>query len=154
MTAQAHVIIDTNVLVVANGQNDHVSQDCSDACVEFVAQVCRDKHVILDADDEVRKEYAGVLKTARPYGIGAMLLFQILQQRRVKLVEIIRSVEGNYVDFPIDPALASFDRSDRKFAALGKKTRVPVTNAADSDWKKFERPLRLHGIHVIQLCKA
>jgi hypothetical protein len=36
-----------------------------------------------------------------------------------------------FVDFPNDPALNGFDRSDRKFAAAARKAEVPVATATD-----------------------
>ncbi len=150
------VIVDTNVAVVANDQNSGVRLSCIDACKIFVVQA-RNAHVVLiDDTDAIRQEYAQALQQSRPYGLGAMFLQHIYQHRynpaRVRLVELPIGVDGEYIDFPKDPSLATFDSSDRKFAALSRKTGIPVTNATDSDWIDSIADLTAHGITVDFLC--
>jgi len=67
-------------------------------------------------------------------------------------VTLPTTVTGDYLDFPDDPALHNFDRSDRKFAALARRERIPVANATDSDWHQFARPLNAHGIEINFIC--
>ncbi|TGQ89976.1 hypothetical protein EN851_20285 [Mesorhizobium sp. M8A.F.Ca.ET.208.01.1.1] len=150
------VIIDTNVAVIANRQNSNVITSCVDACVVFLA-AARNNHVILiDAGDEIRAEYAGALKMRRPYELGAQFLIYVLQQQhnpdRVKRVQLDKTAGGAFSDFPTAVELATFDQSDRKFAALSAKTKVAVTNATDSDWSDHAAALGANGIVVDFLC--
>jgi len=152
----AEVIIDTNVAVVANRQSPKVAQECIDACAEFLA-VARAEHVILlDQDDEIRAEYARALSMGRPYQLGAQFLVHVLQHqhgaRHVRLVHLPKDAAGMFADFPTVAALAKFDLSDRKFAALGRRAGVPVTNATDSDWAAHLPALNANGIAVNFLC--
>lgn len=150
------VIIDTNVIVIANHQNAKVVESCVDTCIRFIINVKINGVVLLDTSDEIRSEYNNALKMGRPHQLGALFLMHIFQQqynsKYVRQIDIEKTPSGEFVDFPIDPALAKFDRSDRKFAALAKKSGVAVANATDSDWVDFQTPLSDNGITINFLC--
>ena len=152
----SEVVIDTNVMVVANRQNAKVAQSCADACVAFLIRARAADVVLLDNGDEIRGEYARALQQGRPYQLGMQFLIHIYQQlgnlRHVRMVELARDGDGGFADFPRDAALAAFDRSDRKFAALARATGAAVTNATDSDWLEFLPALNGCGIEVNFLC--
>ena len=149
-------IVDTNVMIVANRQNGDVASNCIDSCVEFLILLKKSGTIIVDCGDQIRSEYAQAISQGRPYQLGAQFLIHFYQnqynEKHVKRVEIPIDNLGNYVDFPKDKDLESFDLSDRKFAALSRKTGVPVTNAVDSDWVDFYVPLKESGIDVNFLC--
>lgn len=150
------VIIDTNVAVVANGQSTEVVSSCVNACMRFLTRAKTEHVVLLDGGDEIRAEFAKALQHRRPYELGAQFLIYVLQQQwnpdRVRIVHLDRTAQGGFVDFPSDPELATFDPSDRKFAALARKTGTPVTNATDSDWADSLAALNANGISVHFLC--
>ena len=150
------VIIDTNVAVVANRQNHDVVANCEITCIEFIARSRAEHVVLLDGGGEIRREYARALQKRRPYELGAQFLFHVLQQQfnplHVRIVELGKNEVGDFVDFPAVPELAAFDPSDRKFAALAKKTGPAVTNATDSDWADSLAALEANGIAVNFLC--
>jgi hypothetical protein len=74
-----NVIIDTNVLVVANGQNANVTQECKDACSEFLYK--HDESILLlDTDDEIRSEYVRNLSKKRPYEVGIQFYAKHLKE--------------------------------------------------------------------------
>ena len=56
------------------------------------------------------------------------------------------------MDFPDDPALATFDQSDRKFAALARRVGVPVVNATDPGWLDHRPALEANEISVEFIC--
>ena len=117
------------------------------------------RHVVLmDMGDEIRAEYAKAFSDARPYQLGVQFLIHILRHQgdlsRVKMVELMKDGSGEFVDFPKAKELSTFDRSDRKFAALAKKTSVSVTNATDSDWAIHFAALSANNIGVKFLCGA
>lgn len=149
------VIIDTNVMIVANHQNPDVAIDCVEACILFLIKAKADHVVLLDGGDEIRAEYANALRTRRPYELGAQFLIHIYQQQRnperVRIVDLDKTPSGEFVDFP-NVQLSAFDPSDRKFAALARKTGTPVTNAIDSDWANNLATLNANGIAVHFLC--
>jgi hypothetical protein len=150
------VIVDTNVAVVANQQNGGVVTSCIDACTIFIT-MARGQHIVLiDDADAILQEYAKALQKSRPYGLGALFLQHVYQHQynpaRVRRVALATNAGGQFADFPNDPALANFDPSDRKFAALARKAGVPVTNATDSDWVDSIAALNAQGIAVDFLC--
>lgn len=149
-------IVDTNVMIVANRQNGEIAPNCIDNCVEFLVGLQKSGVLILDSSDQVRLEYAQAISQGRPYQLGAQFLIHVYRnqfnEKHVKRVEISVDKLGNYIDFPSAEELEKFDLSDRKFAALSRKTGVPVTNAVDSDWVDFYVPLKESGIDVNFLC--
>ena len=150
------VIVDTNVPVVANGQNPDVADACIDACKLFIAGIPGKRVVLLDTADEIRAEYAQALRNGRPYQLGDQFLLFVYQHqydsRHVRRVDLPKHPDDAFVDFPAARELATFDRADRKFAALARKTGIAVTNATDSDWADHAPVLNAHGISVEFLC--
>ena len=149
------MIVDSNVLVVANDQSVGVSEDCTDASKQFLAQ-SRHRVLLLDSDDEILREYLGSVLVSKPFGLGAQFLIYVIQNQyntdHARRVEIRRDALGGLADFPTDARLDSFDPSDRKFAVLSKTENVPVTNSVDSDWANHVCPLADNGIVVEFLC--
>lgn len=152
------VIIDTNVMMVANHQHAGATGACVDACVAFLIQVRSKRVVLLDSADQVRIEYANALSQGRPYQLGAQFLMHIYQnqfnEKHVRRIDLEVTPGGEYLAFPVTAELKTFDPSDRKFAALSKVTGVPVTNAVDSDWALSLAALEAGGIRVTFLCGA
>jgi len=152
----SEVIVDTNVAVVANRQNPNVSDQCVGACIGFLIEVQNKKIILIDTADDIRNEYAAALAMRRPYELGAQFLLYVLQNqfnpKHVKRVELEKDQLGEFLDFPSTPELRTFDKSDRKFAALAKKTGSAVTNAVDSDWADHIAALNANGIEVDFIC--
>lgn len=152
----SNVIIDTNIMVIANRQNRDVAVSCMDACVKFLIRAQASSTVLMDSGDEIRAEYTRALRVGTPPQLGAQFLIHIYREQWnsqfVRHVELEKSVEGEFADFPNAPEIAGFDRSDRKFAALARRTGTPVSNAVDSDWIDYRDHLDAHGISVDFIC--
>lgn len=150
------VIIDTNVVVVANRQNPDVRENCIDACRKFLSTAHSDCVVLIDNDDEIKKEYLAGIDLKKSHELGARFVFHLLQnqynEKHFRRIKLFKDDGNNYIVFPGIPALINFDQSDRKFAALALKEQTPVTNATDSDWAHFRAPLADNGIEVNFLC--
>lgn len=60
----------------------------------------------------------------------------------------------DFAEFPADPALAGFDRSDRKFVAVavGSGREPAILNATNSDWWDCRGTLGANGIRLEFLC--
>ena len=153
-------IVDTNVPIVANGRPDRargsraVSVSCRVAAVELLMKIIGSGTLVLDLAGEIQGEYRRHLSPRGQPGVGDLFYLTVLQSapKKVERVVLPRNTDGSYVDFPDDPALARFDRSDRKFAALARRERVPVSSATDSDWLDFRVPLAANGIDVDFVC--
>jgi hypothetical protein len=149
-------VVDTNVAVVANGRAAHASVSCRLATLEFLDALVRRGRVVLDADGAIQQEYRRHLSPSGQPGVGDRFFQLILQSApsRVERIELAKNELGEFVDFPEDPRLATFDSSDRKFAAAARKAAVPVANAVDSDWLDHLSALEANGIAVEFVCGA
>ena len=153
-------IVDTNVPIVANGRPDRargsraVSLSCRMAAVELLMKIIGSGTLVLDLAGEIQEEYHRHLSPQGQPGVGDRFYLTALQSSpsQVERVILPRNPDGDYIDFPDAPALARFDRSDRKFAALARRERVPVSSATDSDWLDFRGPLAANGIDVDFVC--
>ncbi len=71
-------------------------------------------------------------------------------------IKIVPDPLGDRVfeEFPDDPDLAGFDRSDRKFVAvaLASEESPPILNASDTDWWEVRDALARHGVYPRFLC--
>jgi predicted nucleic acid-binding protein len=151
------LVLDTNVLVVANRQNSAVTERCIDQARECVANAAIRDTVCLDTDDQILAEYSRQINAeARPQDIAARLLIWLRQnqynEKRIRLFDLKVNLAGDYTDCPIELITAGFDVSDRKFAAIAKKGKATVINATDSDWLDHSATLLRAGIDVDNLC--
>ncbi len=151
------VTIDTNVLVVANCQNPLVTEDCVVMARECVAAISLRGTIFLDRDDAILQEYGGQIDAEqRPQDISARLLVWLRQNRfshkRIRLVDLARGADGEYVNCPRSLISAGFDVSDRKFVAIARKEGIVVVNAVDSDWIDNASLLRNEGVQVDNIC--
>lgn len=157
-------IIDTNVPKTANGKSEQASKSCVRACVEKL-QAFQDNqnNGILIIDDRYRiiREYQRQLSQLSKKGEsspgGEFLRWVLNNYTNPQVCEIHTltsdpAMEGNFLEFPDDPALAKFDISDRKFAALAAITGEEVWNAVDSDWWCYRIPLEQNGVKILFLC--
>jgi hypothetical protein len=154
------VVVDTNVPVVANSRSGQASPDCVLVCLQRLVRITRTGRVALDDQWRIIREYQANLRSSGQPGVGDAFLKWILDNRanpeRCELVKITPiDNEKSFQEFPSDPALRHFDRSDRKFVAvaLAHSQRPPILQAIDSKWWAFRAPLRRNGVNVEFLCQ-
>lgn len=152
-------VVDTNVPIVANGRlttigSRSASVDCREATVRFLQQIHRKGKILIDTEGEIQTEYRKHLHPSGQPGVGDRFYQDVLNSapRLVERVDLPRDADGEYVDLPRALVDAGFDPSDRKFAALAKRQRVPVVNATDSDWLEHRATLLANDIEVEFLC--
>lgn len=153
------VVVDTNVGVVANERHAGASPDCVIACVDALERIIRgnDRLVLDDEWEILREDQHNMASSGQPGPGDAFLkwaLNNLANPQRCECVPIDRIAEGQYLPFPDDPSLASFDPSDRKFVAvaLASESRPPILNAVDSDWWRAREALARAGVEVKFLC--
>lgn len=152
------LVIDTNVLLVANKQHEGVSARCIISCVEALDMIRKSGVVVLDDAYEILREYS--LKTTPNTGnrVGDVFLKWLYQNlgnpKNVERIHIEPHAEKVYEDFPNDDALADFDRADRKFVAVAARhaQRHKILQAADSKWIEWSAKLAEHRIVIEFLC--
>lgn len=156
----SQMVVDTNVAVCANGETPQASPRCVIACVDALEALKRRGTVLIDVHGDILGEYVGRLSRSGQPGVGDAFLRWLIDNQanryRVRQVTTTPDGAGGYAEFPADPALAGFDRDDRKFVAvaLSASRRHPpsILNATDSDWKTFEAELAIHHVRIEFLC--
>jgi hypothetical protein len=151
-------IIDTNVILVANGSHDDVGPDCVKACALRLQAILKDQRIALDSSFEILLEYQNKTQPKKGNGPGDAFVKWALQNNanaaRCDLVPITPHAKRGYESFPDDARLANFDPPDRKFVAVAAahQDHPPILQAADSKWIAWAPALKEHGIEVDFLC--
>lgn len=117
--------------------------------------------ILVDACGLILREYRKNLRHETAPGIGfAFLRWAHDGQgsaacRHVRITRRPGSDE-DYEEFPSDPALSGFDRSDRKFVAVALASGEDpwIANALDSDWAVHHSVLLAHGVRVRFVCPS
>jgi hypothetical protein len=150
-------VVDTNVAIVANGDSEDglpVRVSCRVAAVNFLRELLSKHIVLVDVQKHITTEYRHKLNPAGQPGVGDLFYQKVLQSGpdRVGWIDLDPSLHEDGGTFPESLVSEGFDRSDRKFAALAKFCKVPVVNAADSDWVIHGATLAQEEIEVQNLC--
>lgn len=153
------VVVDTNVIVVANGKSEQASATCVLTCIERLQQI-RDGDVKLVLDDgrRILNEYMRNLHTG---GIefGDRFLRDLLTNidKMCDFVSItnVDGLENVFLEFPSDHALIDFDPADRKFiaVALTHSDIPPILQAVDSEWWNYRDTLKQNGVIIDFVCE-
>jgi hypothetical protein len=151
------VVIDTNVLVVANGRHEAAQERCVGACIDALERA-RGEPVVIDDGQCILDEYRRHCMFSGQPGLGdaffKWLWSRQADPRHCRQVRITLHAPRGFVEFPADHRLQGFDREDRKFVAvaLAAGDSPPVLNASDSDWWHARKVLGEHGVSVSFLC--
>lgn len=156
----APAVIDTNVLLVANGSHRDVSRECQTACVQRLLAQQQGGVTVIDTGYRILSEYQTKTRPNQPKGVGDVFLKWLLQNQhnstRVHQVELTEVSERTYSEFPDQALQASFDAPDRMFAAVAHAhtDKPPVWQAADCKWLDWWPALLAKGVKVEFLCQA
>ncbi len=152
-------IVDTNVPIVANGRSEDnvgkvVSVACRAAAITFLIDVLKNGKIFVDLAGEIQGEYHRYLNVFGQPGVGDRFYQEVLHSAptRIIRVELEKDANGEFNDLASAIVNSGFDPSDRKFAALSTKVKVPVFNATDSDWVDHSLLLKANGVDVFNLC--
>lgn len=152
------VVIDTNVLLVANGRHGEVSDECRMACISELLKCQQSGIVVIDDSYSILSEYQNKTSPNSPKGPGDVFLKWLLQnQNNRKRVHQVPIAASNHIDSSVLPelsALQGFDPSDHKFVqvALSHPRRPPIWQASDSKWLAWWQKLGICGVAVVFLC--
>lgn len=151
-------VIDTNVLLVANGSHQDVSDACMQRCIERLIYQKERGITVIDDCFHILREYQNKTHPNQPKGVGDVFLKWLLQNQlnttHVEQISITEIEENRYMEFPDANLEARFDAPDRKFAAVSNAhpQKPPILQAADCKWLDWWETLRDHGIVVEFLC--
>ena len=155
------VVVDTNVVVVANALSEQASEDCVAICAERLEEIMRDEvKLVLDDAWQILGEYAQNLHFTGN-DVGDRFLRWVLRNWRnpvrCDLIHItpVNGSENEFEEFPDDPALNNFDPDDRKFiaVAVAHPEVPPILQAVDSQWWDFRDAFRRNGVTVEYICE-
>ena len=153
------IVVDTNVVVVANGRSEQASSDCVETCGERLEEIMRGEiKLVLDNRWIILREYMQNLRS-NGADVGDRFLGWLLvnKDERCDLVPItpIDGSENEFEEFPDDPALDGFDPDDRKFIAVAcaHLEKPPILQAVDSQWLDFRNAFRQNGVTVEFICE-
>lgn len=152
-------IIDTNVLIAANGRDcPQVTPKCQLRTGQYLRDIKENGIIVIDNQWLILKEYRNKVNQTGQPGIGDAFLKWVLtnqtNSQRCQQVKIHPSEDNSFQEFPDDTQLKKFDPSDRKFVAvaLAAQDCPPIINAVDSDWAEFYEALTIYGISIEFLC--
>ena len=154
------VVVDTNVLLVANGLHAKVSPDCVIACVKRLQTLEKKGVVVIDDGYRILREYRKKTSVSPPKGVGDLFLKWLMRNatntRHVEQVPLTETAADCFEEFPVPSLAAAFDPPDRKFAAVAHAhpEKPPVWQAADSKWLAWWQDLRAQGVRVEFLCPS
>ena len=154
------VVIDTNVLVVANGKHDGVSPACVAACVKQLQRAQKQAVIVVDDGYRILSEYQNNLCPNRGKGVGDSFLKWLLQQKanpkHVHQISLTDHGTDQFDEFPDAALEAEFDPPDRKFVAVAHAHpgKPPVWQASDCKWLNWWPALAEAGVRVEFLCPA
>lgn len=158
MKVGSHLVVDTNVLLVANEQHSSVSPECVIRCIEALECLRKNGCIVLDDEYVILSEYGQKTKPNTGNRVGDAFLKWLLQHvgnpRYVAQVPIEKHAERGYTEFPDDAELTEFDRDDRKFVAVAAAHPKcpPILQGSDSKWLDWSERLIAHGIKIEFLC--
>ena len=157
------IVIDTNVLLVADGKAKQMSDVCVQECLSRLERVKSHEQVVLDRAWIILGEYHNKLSPNHSPTPGSAFLKWLLQVQGVaKHVSQVKITPKNgdqtlFVEFPPDQELEkAFDPADRKFIAASNAhpEKPPVLQSADSKWLAWEKKLAAYGIRLEILCRC
>jgi hypothetical protein len=154
------VVVDTNVLLVADQRHEDVSPECVEACALHLQKIMRSGRIALDDGFRILKEYQGQIGSGGPKGPGGAFMKWSLQNwantECCDAVTINEHSDRGFEEFPVDNRLRHFDASDRKFVAVvaAHKGHPPILQASDSRWLAWAPQLESHGLTVEFLCRS
>ncbi|HET7232759.1 MAG TPA: hypothetical protein VFJ16_22305, partial [Longimicrobium sp.] len=153
------VVIDTNVCLVANGRHAQANPSCVMRCIDSLMDA-RTRTVVIDEGYLILEEYQRHLSFSGQPNVGDAFFKWLWDNhcndrhcQRVRLTPLADPHRA-FEEFPDDPALVAFDRSDQKFVAVALASSLDpeVLNASDSDWWNTREALISHGLHLTFLC--
>jgi hypothetical protein len=151
-------VIDTNVLLVANGQHLNASNDCVLECINRLVNIQKNGITVLDSGYQILNEYSQKTSVNPPKGVGDVFLKHLYRQSankmRVELVTLTQTSPDFFNEFPDCNLQATFDAPDRKFVATSNAhPRKPaILQAVDCKWLDWWPALHKGGIVVDFLC--
>ena len=159
------VIVDTNVIVVANDVDDDDQRSCKERCQDRLEQIIdQDEKVVVDDEWRIFEEYKRYVDPNTRKGIGDLFVKNLLQNlgnsEICTMVHITPTQDRRgFEEFPDDPILSDFDPDDRKFIAVAGafknlyQQKAILLQAVDSQWYGFREAFVKNGLGIEFICE-
>ena len=153
-------VVDTNVILAANEQQPEVRLECVERCIQELLDLRRSGTVVIDDAGRILSEYMRKTKPWTSQKTGDAFVKWLSDNRlnkdRCEQVSLtpMPGDDQDFHEFPRDPRLASFDRSDRVFVAtcLAHPRHPHLLEACDTDFYEFRDALERAGLEIEFLC--
>lgn len=152
-------VVDTNVILVANGQHQDVSAICLATCATKLQSIMRSEKLVVDDCFIILQEYQNKTTPKTGNRPGDAFVKWALRNNantdRIDQVALQVHQERGFESFPDCPALKNFDPPDRVFVAVAAAhfQTPPILQAADSKWLDWTASLAHHNVNVEFLCR-
>lgn len=151
-------VVDTNVILAANGAHAELSAACVDECIAALQELMAGGVVVIDDAFHILSEYQHKTSASAGKQAGDVFLKWLLRNcgnpAFCQQVTLHEYAENCFAEFPLPGLEKQFDPSDRKFVATANAHpgKPVILQAADSKWLNWFRQLQDAGIHVQFLC--
>jgi len=148
-----HFVIDTNVLMTADGQAPQAPPECVLRSIDALAEA-KNGRICIDDGMRILDEYTQNLGYAGQPGAGKAFVKWVWENQanpeHSERLPIHDNSERVFDEFPADPELEGFDINDRKFVAVALTSlhKPEILNAVDQDWWDYKEPLRKNGVKI------
>ena len=155
------VVVDTNVAMVASRLSPQADERCVAVCINRLAAIRESGGLLVDESGHILREYTKKLGHSGQPGAGHAFArwahdHQAIPSMvtRVTITPTTNAGSRKFEEFPNQPTLQGFDKSDQKFVAVAvaSGTNPPILNAVDSDWWNHRAALADTGVRVDFLC--
>ncbi|MGV0040494.1 hypothetical protein [Mycobacterium colombiense] len=151
----SRVVVDTNVLIVANEQSDQADVACAAKAARFLQEALERDIVVIDTIGMAIDEYRRYCSFAGEPGVGDLFFSEVFRnvanENRVTQIDIGDNCDE--VRTKIPDSLVGFDPSDIKWIALYLHGGASaIYNAVDSDYSEWADTFAAEGIEVEELC--
>ena len=153
-------VVDTNVILVANGAHEGASPECVIACIERLNQLMKSGVLVIDEQFRILNEYLKKTSPRAAKGVGDLFVQWALRHKeqadRVQQVVLTEHGPNQYLEFPSPELEPRFDPSDRMFVAVAHAHvgNPVVLQASDCKWLAWWEELKACGVQVEFLCEA
>ena len=152
------IVVDTNVICIANGAHPDAGDLCRQECIDRLATLTKIGRVVIDDGNEIIEEYLRQTEPRKGQRAGDVFLKWLLNNKanrtRVERVSITPTANGSFAEFDALKLPLSVDPEDRKFIAVAvkPKRKAHIWEGTDSKWLDWWQPLRDAGVQVDFVC--
>ena len=156
-------VIDTNVILSADGKHADVCAQGVTDCAQRLLIVSVNGGLVLDDGERIIGEYLNKTRPWNPQTAGEQFVKWVLDNKHdiacCASVSITPKVDDpeDFDEFPADLRLATFERADRKFVATAcaREGQPPIVVAMDTDYymPDHRAAFAACGVHIDFICE-